>query len=123
RGWAVGHTWTLTPTMTNEFNVGSTWNRIRIDSTGSGYTRAGSGVNLPLLYPNAVQSDFLPSISFAGKVANGVSFGNASDAPFINHNTTMDITDGLSKIWGRHAMKFGMYLQRSWKDQTSFGPF
>ncbi len=123
RGWAVGHIWTISPSMANEFNVGTTYNRIRIDSSGNGYTRKGNGVDLPLLYPSAVQQDFLPSVAFGGKIANGVSFGNASDAPFINHNTTLDITDGLSKVIGRHAMKFGAYLQRSWKDQTSFGPF
>ena len=122
-GWAAGHTWILSPTMTNEFNIGSTFNSIRIDSAGTGYTRAASGATLPLLYPNALQEDFLPQITFQGKIANGVSFGNTSDAPFINHNTTLDITDGFSKIKGQHAMKFGFYAQRSWKDQTSFGAF
>jgi hypothetical protein len=122
-GWAAGHTWTLSPTMTNEFNIGSTFNSIRIDSSGTGYTRSASGANFPLLYPNAVQEDFLPNITFGGKIANGVSFGTISDAPFINHNTTLDITDGFSKIMGRHSLKFGFYAQRSWKDQTSFGAF
>jgi len=122
RGWAVGHTWVLSPSMTNEINVGSTFNSIRIDSAGSGYTRTATGATLPMLYPNAVQEDFLPQISFGGKIANGPQFGT-SDAPFINHNTTLDITDGFSKIHGKHTMKFGFYGQRSWKDQTSFGAF
>lgn len=122
RGWAVGHTWVISPSMTNEFNVGSTFNSIRIDSAGTGYTRTATGATLPLLYPKALQEDFLPQIAFAGKITSGPVFGT-NDAPFINHNTTLDITDGLSKIVGQHTMKFGFYAQRSWKDQTSFGAF
>ncbi len=122
RGWAVGHTYTFSPTLTNEFNIGSTFNSILIDETTNAYTRTTSGVNLPLLYSSAVQRDYIPNVGFGGKIGSSPNFGT-SDAPFINHNTTMDITDGLSKIWGRHTMKFGTYIQRSWKDQTSFGQF
>lgn len=121
-GWAGGHTLIISPSMTNEFNIGSTFNSILIDSSGSGYTRTAGGATLPLLYPKAVQEDFLPQIGFGGKIANSPSFGT-NNAPFINHNTTLDITDGLSKIVGKHSMKFGFYAQRSWKDQTSFGAF
>lgn len=121
-GWAAGHTWVVGPTMTNEFNIGSTFNSILIDSSGTGYTRTASGANLPLLYPKAVQEDFLPQVGFGGKIANSPSFGT-SDAPFINFNRTLDITDGFSMIVKQHTLKFGMYLQRSWKDQSSFGAF
>src|ERR1022692_3853633 len=122
-GWAVGHSWTLSPTMTNELNVGSTFNAIRIDTSGTKYTRTASGVTLPLLYPSADQEDLVPQVSFSGShIGNNPTFGTA-DAPFVNHNTTFDLTDNVAKIWGKHALKFGMYLDRSWKDQTSFGDF
>jgi hypothetical protein len=52
----------------------------------------------------------------------GTSFGT-SDAPFINYNTTIDITDSVAKIWRQHTFKAGAYLQRSRKNQTSFGAF
>lgn len=122
-GFAIGHTMILSPTMTNELNVGGTFNRIRIDSTGGGYTRPSDSTSqLPLLYPSALQQNLVPQVTFGGKISNGPTFGT-NNAPFINHNRTMDITDGLSKVKGRHTMKFGMYVQRSWKDQTSFGAF
>ena len=122
-GWAIGTTYVIGPTLTNEFNFGVTNNSILIDETGNQYTRATSGVNLPLLYPNAVQRDYVANPSFGGsRLANGPTFGT-SDAPFINYNTTFDITDGVAKIWDRHAFKFGMYMQRSRKNQTSFGAF
>src|SRR5262249_51463743 len=82
-----------------------------------------SGVNLPLLYANAVQRDYIPNVQFNGsRISLQPTFGT-SDAPFINYNTTIDITDSVAKIWGRHTFKAGMYMQRSRKNQSSFGAF
>jgi outer membrane receptor protein involved in Fe transport len=121
--YAIGATYIFSPTLTNEFNMGTSHNSILIDQTGTGFTRAASGVNLPLLYPSAVQRDYLPQVAFGGsRLAASPTFGT-SDAPFINYNTTIDITDSVSKVWNRHTIKAGMYLQRSRKDQTSFGAF
>ena len=121
--WAVGTTYIFGPTLTNEFNIGTSHNSILIDETTSAYTRATSGINLPLLYPNAVQRDYIPNVQFNGtRLANQPTFGT-NDSPFINYNTTIDITDGVAKVWGRHTIKAGTYLQRSRKDQTSFGAF
>ena len=121
--WAAGTTYIISPTMTNEFNIGASKNSILIDETGTAYTRTKSGVNLPLLYPNAVQRDYIPNVQFNGsRLSNQPTFGT-SDAPFINHNTTLDITDSVAKVWGRHTIKTGLYMQKSWKDQTSFGAF
>jgi hypothetical protein len=122
-GWAVGNTYIFGPTITNEFNIGVTNNSILIDETGTGYTRSATGVNLPLLYNNAVQRDYLPNVGFGGsRLAGSPAFGT-NDAPFINYNTTYDITDSVSKTWRSHTFKFGMYFQRSRKNQTSFGAF
>ena len=121
--WAVGNTLIITPTMTNEFNIGGSHNSILIDETTSAYTKAGSGISLNLLYPSAVQRDYIPNVTFAGsRLAASPTFGTGN-APFINYNTTIDITDSVSKIVGRHVLKAGAFLQKSWKDQTSFGNF
>jgi hypothetical protein len=121
--WAVGSTYIFTPTLTNEVNIGLSNNSILIDETTDAYTRTKSGVNLPLLYTSAVQKDYVPQVAFGGsRLANSPSFGTGN-APFINYNTTIDATDNLSKVWGRHTIKGGMYFQRSRKNQTSFGNF
>jgi hypothetical protein len=121
--WAVGSTYIFGPTLTNEFNLGTSHNSILIDETTKAYTRAASGVNLPLLYSSAVQRDYIPNVNFGGtRLANSPTFGSG-DAPFINYNTTIDITDSVSKVWNRHVIKGGVYMQRSRKDQTSFGNF
>ena len=121
--WSLGSTYVISPTMTNEFNIGVSDNSILITQTGTAYTSAASGVNLPLLYGNAVQNSYIPQVGFGGsRLANSPNWGT-NDAPFINYNTTIDITDSVAKVWKQHTIKAGMYLQRSRKNQTSFGAF
>src|SRR6185503_14038554 len=40
-----------------------------------------------------------------------------------NFNTTYDAIANLTKIMGSHAVKTGLYFQRSLKDQSAFAPF
>jgi Carboxypeptidase regulatory-like domain/TonB-dependent Receptor Plug Domain len=118
---AAGVTWTISPTMTNEFNWGFTKNKIDIFEVGNVLRRTTSGINLPLLYPNALQDDYIPQATFNGShLANSPTFVT-NDAPFHNYNTSIDFSDNFTKIKGAHAIKAGIYLQRSRKDQTSFG--
>jgi outer membrane receptor protein involved in Fe transport len=120
--WAAGATWMITPTTTNEFNFGLTHNSIDIVQSGDTLTRSTSGINLPLLYPNAVQDDYIPGFTFSGThLAAGPDFTSVRDAPFHNYNTSIDISDNVTKIWHTHTLKTGLYMQRSRKDQTSFG--
>lgn len=120
RSFAAGATWIISPTMTNEVNWGFTHNSILIDETGNQLTRATSGINLPVLYPSAIQKDYIPNVTFNGtRITASPNFGSG-DAPFVNYNTTIDLSDNLTKIWGKHTIKTGFYMQRSRKDQTSF---
>jgi Carboxypeptidase regulatory-like domain/TonB-dependent Receptor Plug Domain len=124
--WAIGSTAVISPTMTNELNVGSSNNSILIAYTNDAFSRTKTGVNLPVLYPSAVQNDYLPYFTFGGsKIGNSpaANQGNNGAGPFINFNTTYDITDAVSKVWNQHTFKFGLYMQKSIKDQTSFGAF
>jgi len=122
RSIAAGATYVVSPTMTNEFNWGYTKNSINIFATNDGLSRKATGISLPVLFPNAVQDDYIPQVSFGGHLANSSSFGT-SNAPFINYNTTIDFSDNLTKVWGKHTIKTGVYFQRSRKDQTSFAAF
>ncbi len=118
--FAGGSTYSISPTLVDELNIGMTKNTINIFETGNTLTTTGSGVNLPVLYPNAVQDDYIPQINVGGShLSNSPSFGTA-DAPFVNYNTTIDISNNLTKVWGKHTLKAGLYMQRSRKNQTSF---
>jgi len=117
---ATGVTWVISPTMTNEANWGFTKNKIDIFEVGNVLRRKTSGVTLPLLYPDAVQDDYIPQVNFNGShLANSPGF-TSNDAPFHNYNTSIDLSDNVTKVWGSHTLKAGIYMQRSRKDQTSF---
>ncbi|HLK68530.1 MAG TPA: carboxypeptidase regulatory-like domain-containing protein [Bryobacteraceae bacterium] len=123
RSVAAGATWVITPTMTNEFNWGFTHNSILIDESGTVLRTNTSGINLPELYPSAVQENYVPNVSFNGTRITASPNLGTGDAPFINYNTTIDTSDNLTKVWGSHTIKGGVYLQRSRKNQTSFANF
>ena len=123
RSFAAGMTATISPTMTNEFNWGFTHNSILIDESGNVLKSNSDGINLPVLYPSAVQENYIPNVTFNGtRISASPGFGSG-DAPFINYNTTIDTSDNLTKIWGKHTIKGGIYMQRSRKNQTSFANF
>jgi outer membrane receptor protein involved in Fe transport len=106
--------------MTNEFTWGFGKNTINIDPVNDGLTRAKTGINLPVLYPDAVQKDFIPTFAFNGsRLAGTASFGT-NNAPFFFFFFTLEWIDNLSKVWRQHTIKAGIYIQRSRKDQTSF---
>ena len=120
RSFAAGATWIINPSMTNEVNWGFTHNSILIDESGQVLRRSTSGITLPLLYPSADQKDYIPAVSFNGtRITASPAFGTGN-APFVNYNTTIDLSDNLTKVWGKHTIKTGFYMQRSRKDQTSF---
>ncbi len=122
RSFAAGATWVISPSTTNEVNWGFTHNSILIDQVGDTLTRTKSGITLPLLYPSANQKDYIPQVAFNGNniaAPNGAAFGTGN-APFVNYNTTIDLSDNFTKIWSTHTIKAGVYMQRSRKDQTSF---
>jgi hypothetical protein len=121
RSFAAGFTWIINPTMTNEFNWGFTHNSILIDEAGNVLRRGTSGINLPVLYPSAVQNDYIPNVTFNGSRITASPNLGTSNAPFVNYNTTIDFIDNLTKVSGKHVIKGGFYMQRSRKDQTSFG--
>lgn len=81
------------------------------------YTFGKSGVNLPRLFPNATQGDFLPQVGFGGRLANTPSY-RVGNGPFINSNRTDDIAGSLSKVWGDHVTKIGGVFERAVKKQT-----
>ena len=121
KAFAVGATKTFNPTTVNEVTVGFGKNQINIDASDSGLTRAATGLtNLPMIYPSAIQQDYIPQFNFnGGRIANGPNFGT-NNAPFFNYNRTFDVVDNFSKIVDKHSLKAGVYFQRSWKDQTVF---
>jgi outer membrane receptor protein involved in Fe transport len=117
---SVSATGVLSPSLFLEATFGTGHNSIYIHDSAGAWTRTGLGVSaLPLLYPGAVQQDMPPHFQLSGRFGNQANF-NSSQSPFTNFNTTYDFLGNLTKVWGRHTSKVGVYMQKSLKDQTSF---
>ncbi|MCU1235033.1 MAG: TonB-dependent receptor, plug, partial [Candidatus Solibacter sp.] len=102
----------LSPTLTNEFNWGFGKNIINIDAIGDGLSRTKTVINVPLIYPKAVQNDYITRFAYAGtRIGNQQQFGT-NNAPFYNYNTTIEWIDNVTKVWNQHVLKAGIYVQR-----------
>jgi carboxypeptidase family protein/TonB-dependent receptor-like protein len=122
-------TTTLSSTLTNEFVFGGSQNNLTLnptDANAATYSAFGFTWKTPFPYPSA---QFI-NIGFAGVAGltqttdanTNVGFAGTngySQFPYKNSNTTFDFYDNVSKVWGTHTAKAGIYIQRSRKDQAA----
>jgi hypothetical protein len=108
---SVSHTWTLGPTMINEFLVTSSVDRvvIGIDQTGQRYLRSRSGINYPYIYPDRKEIfDKVPTIEIPNVSSiDGGPYPASSAGPIYN------ISNNFTKIFNNHTFKFGGLWERS----------
>jgi hypothetical protein len=125
RNWMLSATGILDTTTSLEISVGSADNVIHVDAANPKLTRSVAGLtDLPLLYPSAVQEDYIPALIFSGgRVGASAGFYSTQRSPFVNENTTYDALANLTKVWGSHTAKLGVYYQSSWKGQSNFSSF
>ncbi len=110
---------TISATLTNEFIFGASQNNLTLDPTvadAASYSGIGFNFAMPFSYPPSqwfnITFGGTPNQNFAGTTGY-------SQFPYKNSNTTFDIYDNLSKVWGTHTIKAGFYYQRSRKDQAA----
>lgn len=118
-GWSViaNATTVINPTLTNEFIFGSSKNVLNIDPVDDTFKRSKLNLN----YKMPFEGDTLGLVQnwrFGG--VPSAPFTNFSGTPFRNFNHTYDVTDNITKIWGVHTFKAGIWMQKSLKDQTAF---
>ncbi len=123
RGYQFTGAMTLNKSTFLELTYGYSHNAIDIVpnvETPDMLTRATLGLTgFPTIYPGAVQRDFPPRFQFGvGRVANPPMLGT-NNAPFTNFNTTQDVVGNLTKLWGQHTAKVGLYYHHSVKRQSS----
>ena len=121
---AVNFVSILSPTMTNEFNWGRSYNFLPTSApTGnSPYLKAGSpgwGA-VTQLYGNADPTGLIPGFNFAssGVISNAPQF-TPQGLPYINRNPVMDFNDNLTRVMGAHTIKAGIFLEFGIKYQTA----
>lgn len=110
--FALDATYSFTPTLVNEITLGTAgWseNNIYAKSQLDKLTKGASGYNLAQLFPKNNPLNFLPGLTFGGSNAATIKWD--SRFPLQDQVRLYSLTDSVSKVWGRHVLKFGIDLQ------------
>ncbi len=114
----------LNSTTTLELSWGRAANSLNYQLQNPDLFRAAAGLSsMPLIYPTAVQADYIPDFRFRGGRTANAGFYQTDRGPFTNENITHDVIANLTKVWGAHASKAGFYFQHSFKPQSIFASF
>jgi len=119
RNGSLNVTTNISPTLVNEFVFGPSQNNLTLDPVdGNAGTYSGIGLSFKTPFPYN-QAQFI-NLGFGGTPNQTFGAINAySQFPYKNSNTTFDFVDNISKVWGKHLVKFGIFVQRSRKDQAA----
>ena len=119
--WNVSLDWvtTISPTLLNEVSVGPSVTHSSWTGANGNLSVGKNNINLPLLY--AVPSTTsIPDMGFQGNnIPYPWSYFGAN--PWHQANTTININDNVTWVKQNHAFKFGVFYQRSRKDQIAWG--
>ncbi len=114
RNFMGSETHVFNPKLINEFRLAYNWGNFQ-------FLQANSTVPASVLIPGMNDIPFgppfnpepnggLPYMLFQGQ--GGLSAGGARrDVPSIERENTYQILDNVTKVWGRHSVKFGLELQ------------
>ena len=112
---------TLNGTTVMEVTWGSSYRPIKnYAHTPEALEKSALGLTaFPMLYPDAVQRDYVPSFNYGGRIGTFSPTNNTQYAPFENYNITHDVNASITKIMGRHTGKAGLFLNHALKSQSS----
>ncbi len=122
--YMLSATGVINPTTSVELSWGRASNSLNYDLQLDTLRRANAGTGgLPYLFPDAVQGDYVPWFQFrGGRTANAGEY-QTDRGPFTNENITHDVVANMTRVWGTHTSKAGVYYQNSYKPQSIFGSF
>jgi hypothetical protein len=144
-GYALGITYTISPTLVNEFLLGQTWDswsyypldQSQLNRSGMGSPpsfnnlatdpQITSDVNQPRpeLTPGSLLFiDAIPQLTFGGQAPEtGAGLGSGAcggyTCPYTNSSLVRSLNDSISKVWGTHNIKAGIYWERGQKIQQA----
>jgi hypothetical protein len=121
RNWMVSTQGILSNTMSLEASIGSARNSLDYQLQDGKWYRSAAGLTgFPYVYQSAVQSDYIPQFEFNSGRTSGAGVYQTDNGPFTNVNETYDVVANLTKVWGSHTSKAGIYYQHSAKPQAAF---
>jgi Carboxypeptidase regulatory-like domain/TonB-dependent Receptor Plug Domain len=109
----------FSPTLTNEFVYGAGRGGVTIAPADDKATRAATGVNTPMLFPDANTGSLIPSLAFGGIASVPAVVNTSVFGPFDQRFVINNFIDNLTKVSGKHTFKFGLYYQRASNQSNS----
>ena len=120
-GWnlSVDLTSTLSPTLLNEVSVGPSVYTSTVAGVNGNISVGANNIALPLLFP-VTSSTSIPDLGFSG---NGQSYPGSyfGSTPWHQAATNITANDNLTWSLHSHTTKYGVFYERSRKDQISYG--
>ncbi len=107
---SISHTWTLSPSMINEFLFAVSNDRVTIGVQNTGkYQRSAYGINYPYLFTDRKEiQDKIPTVSIPN--VGGIDGG---PYPASSAGPIYQFSNNFTKIAGNHTFKMGVYFERS----------
>lgn len=111
---------TIRPNLLNEFSVGPSVTKTNSGASGNFLSRGANGITMPLFYP-LTANDTIPDLQWWDDKNFQWNWTYLGGTPWKQANTTINVNDNLTWVKRRHALKFGVFYQRSRKDQIAWG--
>ena len=122
RGATVHTTATFSPTLVNEFIFGVSENKLVFyPQDPNALSRAATGITIPQWNPSINAAGWIPGMTFAG-INNYANPSAYQGMPYYNTNAIYSFVENLARIAGTHTAKFGVYVERTRKDQNNNDP-
>jgi hypothetical protein len=119
RGATLHTTTTVSPTMFNELILGVSQNKLfYYPENPDAVSRKATGIDIGQWNPGLNPGDLIPNMTFSS-VQNYANPSMNNGVPYYNSNTIFSIVENLTKITGTHSWKFGLYFERTRKDQSA----
>jgi hypothetical protein len=119
RGATLHTTTTLAPTLFSETIFGVSQNKLYyFPENEDRVSKPGTGIQIAQWNPEVNPSQYIPNMSFGG-VPNAANPSLSNGLPYYNSNTIFSLVQNFSKIAGTHSLKFGLYFERTRKDQMA----
>ncbi len=105
---AIGNTWTLSPTLVNEFRFGYNYFFNTFGRELAFERDVVKELDIPGISLNPPEAWGIPSIGITGFSG----FGDNTEGPYTNRNHAFEFSNNLSWIRGRHSFKAGGSIRR-----------
>jgi hypothetical protein len=125
KGHVVHATWTIAPTVVNEFIFGKSKNNLYfypLDPTAIDRSKVG---NPPEWFKDTGtgvsyidKTNYMPNIGFGGRTGHSLVQAAYGNIPYENFNDIHSFVDNLSWVKGAHNVKGGFYYERTRKFQV-----